>query len=265
MVAGQVIWALGWCMVVLGGLIYLPTVLLGLIGVLLVAGHNLLDPIGVERWGGAGWLWKVLHKQAMIEIAPGHSFFVIYPLLPWIGVMALGYLFGRVWPALSRGRLVAMGTAMVGLFLILRTSVHYGDPRQFAVLGGERTIFSLLDCEKYPPSLDYVLMTLGPSLILLGVWRGRPLDGLVGRVLVTYGRAPLFFYMLHLPLVHAMTIPIRALRGLPLITGAFRHGLDIPLMAVYGLWLLALLLLWEPTRRWAALKAHNRSWWLSYL
>ena len=107
-------------------------------------------------------------------------------------------------------------------------------------------------------------MTLGPALLVLGLLRGRALDGPFAHVLDTFGRVPLFFYLLHVPLVHGMTLPFRAARGLPLAAGPFRHGLDLSLSTVGALWILALVLLWWPSRRWAELKRVRSNWWLSY-
>jgi uncharacterized membrane protein len=262
---GQVIWALGWCMVVLAGLIFLPRSLLFVVCSTLVLGHNALDGLEPERFGSMAWLWKILHVGGRLEIAPGHVLVVAYPLVPWIGVMGLGFLLGRAWERISRRQLIAGGTVMIVAFLVLRIDGHYGDPHPFAARSGVRTLFALLDCEKYPPSLDYLLMTLGPAILLLGLLRGRALDGPFARTLVVFGRAPMMFYLLHIPLVHAMTFPFRLALHLPLATGPFRHGLDLPLWQVYALWLLAVAILWWPTKRWAELKATRKNAWLSYL
>jgi hypothetical protein len=112
---------------------------------------------------------------------------------------------------------------------------------------------------------DASLVTLGPALLLLGALRDRRLEGAPARALVTFGQVPLFFYLLHLPLVHALSIPLRAHAGLPLVTGAFRHGLDVPLGVVYAAWVVAVALLWPPCRAWAELRRRSRAWWLGYL
>ena len=264
---GQVIWALGWSMVLLAPLVLLlPSSLIGALGLVLVVGHDAFDLVTPDRLGAAAWLWRVLHAGGSIQLDAGHGLHIAYPIVPWIGVMGLGYLLGERWAALGRRRLLAIGSVAVIAFVVLRAINGYGDPHpREPQQGALRTLFAYLDCEKYPPSLDYLLMTTGPSLLLLGALRGRALDGALARGLTALGRAPLFFYLLHLPLVHLLTFPLRAARHLPLAAGPFRHGLDEPLVVVYGLWLLAVALLWWPTGRWAALKDTRRDWWLSYL
>jgi uncharacterized membrane protein len=262
---GQVIWALGWSMIVLAAVVWLPSsaVLVG--GALIVGAHNLFDRIDADHLGGWSWLWHVVHQQGAVRYGDGRVFFVAYPLVPWIGVMMLGYVLGLHWPRLDRRRLAAIGGAALVAFVVLRATNLYGDPRPFVSRPGLRGVFAFLDCQKYPPSLAYLLMTLGPALLVLAALRGRALAHGAWRALDSFGRAPLFFYVAHLFLVHSMTFPFRIARGLPLVGGPFRHGLDLSLSAVYALWLLALALLWWPTHRWAELKRARSDWWLSYL
>jgi uncharacterized membrane protein len=251
-------------MVALSALIYLPAWLLGLVGGAMVIGHNFLDDVQSKSVA-----WTVLHRQAPIPLWPGHGLFIAYPLVPWIGVMALGYLFGRSWSSFDRRRLLGLGATMTIAFVVLRAIGLYGDPNPFVAREGIRTLFAFLDCTKYPPSLEYLLMTLGPAIFALGLCRGRALDGPLGRFFVTFGRAPMFFYLLHVPLAHLLTVPFRAAKGLPLFMAMFNHGLDLPMSIVYGLWVLTVAILWWPTKQWAALKAARQNtrngWWLSYL
>jgi uncharacterized membrane protein len=262
----QVIWALGLSMIFLALLVPLGPRVAGIIGLVMVLSHNALDGIDEARFGHLAWLWQILHTGGPIALGPTYRLYIAYPLVPWIGVMALGYAFGWAWPKLGRRELCAMGAICVVAFVVLRGVNSYGDPRPHPVEHEPmRMVFAFLNCKKYPPSLDYLLMTLGPALIALGLLRGRALDGPCARVVLSYGRAPLFFYLLHLPLLHAMTLPFRVARGLPLIATAFDHGLDVSLPTVYAMWLLALAILWWPTQRWAQLKATRRDAWLSYL
>ena len=261
----QVIWALGCSMIALAGLVYLPRTLILLVGVAMIFGHNALDGVSAERFGAAGWIWKILHQGGRMEPLPSHVVRIVYPLVPWIGVMAIGFLFGQIWPRLDRRRLLAIGFTAIAMFVALRLSNLYGNPSVFVPRTGLRTLFAFLDVQKYPPSLDYLLVTLGPALVFLGILRGRSLAGPIGRTLVMFGRVPLFFYLLHLPLAHALSFPFRIQHGLPLLGGVFGHGLNVSLAVVYPMTLLTIAILWWPCARWAALKSARRDWWLSYL
>jgi uncharacterized membrane protein len=260
----QVIWAIGWSMIALAALIRLSTIEIGALGLLMIAGHNLLDGIRAEMFAEFGplkSLWHVLHEPGRIAPLPGTRYFVAYPLVPWIGVMAVGYAFGGLLGLEPRRRqrvLIQLGLALTATFLLLRAGNLYGDPEPWRVQprGPVFTILSFLNCEKYPPSLLYLLMTLGPAILVLGF-----LDRGVGRFggpLVTLGRVPLFFYLLQWPLAHALAILLAATRGEPPDEG---HDL----MVVYLVWLVALVILYPLCARFAALKRRRRDAWLSYL
>lgn len=261
--SGQVIWALGACMIALAGLVFLPPVASVILGLVTVLGHDALDGVDAKATAHP-WLWEILHTGGPIEYAPGHTFYVAYPLVPWVGVMALGYALGLVWRRTTARQLTIGGLALIAIFVPLRVSAIYGDANAFRARAGLRTIFSLLDCTKYPPSLDYLLMTIGPALVALGALRDRAL-GRVGDALVVFGRTPMFFYLLHLPLVHALSLPFRAWHHLPLASGPFRHGLDEPLGVAYAVAALAVAMLWLPCARWAVEKAKHPGGWRSYL
>jgi uncharacterized membrane protein len=179
--------------------------------------------------------------------------------------MALGYVAGLRWRQVSRRALAICGALALASFVVLRLTSAYGDPHPYAPLEGVRSVFAFLAVHKYPPSLQYLLVTLGPAALALAALRGRHLDGPGSRVLVTLGRVPLFFYLLHVPLVHLLSFPFRAARGLPMVGSLFRHGLDLPLWVVYAMTAVALALLWLPCRRWAELKAARPGGWRSYL
>src|SRR5215468_6955847 len=173
----QVIWVTGASMVVLAGLVHLPRGAIAAIGLAMIAGHNLLDGIDAADLGNAAWLWTLLHQPGLIEIVPQLKLFVLYNLVPWSGVMAAGYALGplfRLDPASRRSFLIRTGVAVIAGFVVLRATNLYGDPdvwsMQGSVLG---TVLSFIDCEKYPPSLLYLMMTLGPALILLALFRAR--------------------------------------------------------------------------------------------
>ena len=170
----QVIWAIGWSMVALAALVWVPWRVLLALSVAMIAGHNALDGIRSAQFGSFGWLWKILHEGfAVIQLGGGRVAYVIYPLIPWIGVMAAGYCFGRVFdldPVRRRRMLTWLGLALTGAFVGLRFLNVYGDPSPWAVQPDSlKTILSFLRASKYPPSLLYLLMTLGPSILALSV------------------------------------------------------------------------------------------------
>ena len=259
---GQVIWALGLSMIFLAGIVPLGPRAALFIGAAICISHNLLDPVQPARSDHPGPLWTILHVGGAIEWSKGYFLRIAYPVVPWIGVISVGYWLGSAWRKLTSRQVVTTGIGCTVAFFILRGIDHYGDPVAWsgqASLG--RTVFSFFDVEKYPPSLDYLLATLGPALIFLGFAKGKVLGG----PLLSIGRAPLFFYLLHLPLVHLMVTPLRLAHHLVPFAGLFNHGLDEPLWVAYVIWIAALALLYWPTKKWAELKATRRDWWLSYL
>jgi uncharacterized membrane protein len=265
----QVIWAIGWSMVVLAGLIYLPRGAVAAIALAMVLGHNMLDGVTPERFGALAPLWRVLHVSGPLGIAP---ILGLYPLVPWIGVMALGFLAGPVVFASSpkdARRLSWAGAVLVAGFVVLRWVNVYGDPHP-RVLHGETdlVVMSFLNLTKYPPSLLYLLMTLGPAMLALA-WLRRA-RGPLAEVLVTFGRVPFLFYVAHLFLVHALAVAAGVLQGFPAsaIRTVFKqlpadYGFGLPV--VYLVWLGVVAALYPVCRRYAALKARSRAWWLSYL
>ena len=272
----QVIWALGWAMIVLAALIHLPLRAIAGLGVTLVVGHNLLDRVHAESLGALQLPWLILHQQGMVHWgAPppaGFTFFVVYPLIPWVGVMAVGYAFGRLLQlpeARRRKVLLRLGLAMTLAFVVIRATNLYGDPRPWSVQPSLLfTLFSFINCEKYPPSLLYLLMTLGPAIALLPLlerWRGAP-----ARFFTTYGRVPLFYYLLHILLLHTLIVvfayarygkQIFAFMSAPAPPPDWGYNLGV----VYLVWAGAVLLLYLPCRWWARLKERKRAAWLSYL
>jgi uncharacterized membrane protein len=266
----QVIWALGWCMVALAALSRLPRAALGLVGAGLVAAHNLADGVRVEGRGHA--LWTVLHRPALLEPWAGHRFYVAYPLVPWVGVMALGFAFEALWsaaPARRPERLAKLGLALFAAFVLLRAVNLYGDPSPWTAQGRALfTVFSFVNCTKYPPSLLYLLMTLGPALLALAAldrWKG----GALRAPLVTLGRAPLFYYILHLLLLRWTAAPLALLRfgraGIEPPPGGHLGSPDLPLWGAYFAWALCLVVLYAPTRRFADFKAARPQSVWSYL
>ena len=277
---GLVIWAIGWSMVVLAALVYLPVRYVGILGVAMVVLHNALDPVEPGDLGWAAWVWTILHEGGEVPI-PGRAELIIgYPLVPWIGVMAAGYAFGALVQATESSRRAAL-FARIGLglsvaFVALRATNLYGDPRPWAPQQSALfTLFSFIDCDKYPPSLLYLLMTLGPSLLLLAAFQKWPC--LHWTPLIVFGRVPLFYYLLHLIVLHAMAVLLELARGHSaawlfqnpsppvgsLLFPPAGYGYGLPV--VYVLWAIALVILYFPCRAFAALKARRRDRWLSYL
>ena len=218
LVLALVLWAIGWSMIALAGLVYLPRLAIGAIGVGLVALHNLADGVVVGGGNVGSLAWSVLHVPGVRLLPGGVPILVGYPLVPWIGVMALGYALGPTLlrpPAARRRRLVALGLGAVVGFVALRAANVYGDPRPWAArptaIG---TAMSFLNCQKYPPSLLYLLMTLGPTLLALAAFdRGA---GRWARPLRVFGRVPLFFYLMQWPVAHGLAVLLAAAEGFPL-------------------------------------------------
>jgi uncharacterized membrane protein len=237
----------------------------------MIATHNLLDGITPEQLGAWGGLWKVLHVQALTEPFPGMKVLVAYPLIPWIGVMAAGYAFGGLLQgdaAQRRRRLLTLGLTTMLVFIVLRTINVYGDPRPWSSQKDAMfTFFSFINCSKYPPSLSFLLMTLGPAIIAMALF-DRPL-GAVGRVFVVFGRVPMFFYLIHAPFVHVLAAVAAFGRHGPRAWNidAFSVPADYgyPLPVVYLVWAGVVITLYLPCRWYAGVKQRRRDWWLSYL
>jgi uncharacterized membrane protein len=271
---GQVFWAIGCSMVLLAGLVFLPTWVVTALGALIVAGHHAFDGTPPEQLGSLRWLWVALCSPGPIELAPDVRLFVIYPVLPWFGVMAAGYGFGTIWlldQARRRRWLVGLGLALVLGFVVLRYINRYGDPNPWSVQSTDLlTLLSFLNCTKYPPSLLYVLMTLGPAILVMAWF--TPGVGPLGRPLVIFGRVPLFYYLLHTPVIH-LTAVVLALVGCGEAGFLFQHpilmrppeGYGFGLPVVYAVWMGVVLLLFPPCYWYATFKGRRRDWWLGYL
>ena len=262
-----VLWALGCSMIALAALQYLPRVAILAIAIAMIAGHNLLDHIRPDDLGAWSGAWKVIHVQAMVGAPPGEGWggFVLYPLVPWIGVMALGYAIAPIFERERRARLcAALGVALLVVFVIVRAIDRYGDLVPWTHQAtATRTVMSFLDVAKYPPSLDYLLATIGLGLILLAAL--EHLRGPVADVLRTIGRVPLFYYVLHLLLI-STTILVAFLiaRGKwPSQDNVAGWGTGLP--GVYAIWIATVAALYLPCRWFAGVKQRRRDWWLGYL
>jgi uncharacterized membrane protein len=263
----QVIWAIGASMIVLGLVVRWRKVVIGAIAILMIAGHHLLDGIEPSAFGALAPLWNVLHVKGTTSFA-----FVLYPLIPWVGVMALGYAVGGVFeldPARRRGMFVLCGLGALTLFALLRFGNLYGDPHSWSIQASPGlTLLSFIDVSKYPPSFQYLLVTLGIGALLLAlleVASDRVLD-----VLRTFGRVPLFVYVLHIVLAHlaAGVIAYATGHGGQVLGNLFLFlpaGWGYGLPGVYAAWFLVMLALYPACRWFADIKERRRDWWLAYL
>jgi uncharacterized membrane protein len=268
-----VLWALGWAMIVLALLVRLPPWVAATFGLVLVAGHNLLDNID-----SSSALWTILHSPGFLVSTPRHVVRLTYPLIPWIGVTAIGYSLGRVYgwtPERRRALLLRLGVAATLLFVALRATNVYGDPIPWSTQRTPLlTLLSFLGVDKYPPSLLFLSMTLGPALIFLwAVDRGTPR---LLRPALVFGKVPFFYYVVHFFLIHLLAVVVcLALHGsahwmfespdLGSFPFARPPGWGFSLPVVYLVWGLVVLAMYPLCRWFAALKQRRSDAWLSYL
>ena len=273
-----VIWALGWAMIVLSALVYLPDAAVIAFGVILMATHNLLDPVRAASFGAFAPLWNILHVPGVLLATPRFMIFLAYPLIPWVGVTAVGYGLGNIYhwtPERRRTFLLCTGLALTAAFLIVRRINLYGDPIPWShQKSGAFTFLSFLNTTKYPPSLLFLWMTLGPALLLLWAFdRGTP-KWL--RPVVVFGRVPLFYYALHLVLIHLVAIAICYARYGEIhwmfespgpaqypVTPPPGWGVDLPM--TYLVLAFVVIALYPVCAWFARLKQRRTDPWLSYL
>ena len=272
----QVIWALGWGMIFLAGLIFLPNIAIAIIGFAMVFGHNFYDGMMPGQWGEFSWFWRYLHVSSYEQVFPNLGLVFAYPVIPWIGVMALGYLFGAVLqkPAAERDRLcVKIGVSAVLIFLVLRGFNIYGDPVPWGTQdrGSLFTFLSFLNVQKYPPSLLYLLITLGPPIAFLPIL--EKVKGKLVDIFIIYGRVPFFFYILHLYLIH-ITASVWVFMTFGFWGNSLTWGwglANVPdayspsLLRTYVAWVLTMLVLYWPCKWFVGIRKRHKQWWLSYL
>jgi Predicted membrane protein len=274
----NVLWALGWAMIVLGLLVHLPTRVIAAIGLVVIAGHNLLDGVRANVFGALAPVWSLLHIPSIIMPGPDHIVFGAYPLIPWIGVTAVGYALGTLWelPAeRRRSLLLRIGLGCIAVFLVLRGFNVYGDPVPWAVQSrGSMTLVSFLNLNKYPPSLLFLLMTLGPVLLAL-----HALDGQTPTLLrpaQIIGKVPFFYYLMHVLMLHLLAAGAALIRY-----GSIRPALEsptldrfpitqlpgwpAPLPVVYLIWITVVVMLYPFCAWYAGVKRRSDNPWLSYL
>jgi uncharacterized membrane protein len=292
----QVIWVIGVSMIVLAALIHLPLKVIAGFGLAMIFLHNLLDQFQAaamgQEPGPGGKLWMVLHQPGLFHIAGANSpiVMVLYPLIPWIGVMAAGYAFGALYQkdVSSRRRLLlVIGGLATALFVLIRAIDRYGEPFQWARQKNVVfTVLSFLNTTKYPPSLLFLLMTLGPAILALGWFESRNRSAepeasgsvsvlsRVGKFFITFGRVPLFFYLLQWVTAHTISIllhlafgkPVSWLFETPVQWFSLPHpGIGFNLAVVYACWIAGVILLYPLCKWFAGVKQRRRDWWLSYL
>ncbi len=277
-----VIWVIGWCMILLAGLIRLPTAAVGALGVGIIVLHNLVDPYTEALTRSLGdaplaWLWQLLYFGGSFRIGSGGpQVVVLYTIVPWVGVIAAGYAFGAVMrlPAEQRRRLcLRIGLGAIAAFVVLRTFDVYGDPRSWQGPGPAPAFIRFLNTSKYPASLLFLLMTLGPTIALI-----PPLEtarGRMARWLTVFGRVPFFYYVLHIPLIHTAAVLISLVRtpqhtswlvaNHPMMPPPVPAGYMWSLLLLYLVTASVVVALYFPCRWFADVKARRKEKWLTYL
>ena len=273
-----VLWSIGGSFVVLAGLVFLPSRMVGCFGVLLIATHGLVNNL-LQRGETSSALQAslaILLAPGVLPLPRGVNVIIGYPLLPWLGVVAAGFGFGEVVklePDRRRRVMRAIGLAMTTVFVILRVWGVYGDPNPWSTQATKLlTALSFINCTKQPPSLLFVLMTLGPAITALAVIDRLGVRGPIGRVLVTLGRVPLFYYLLSWYVIHGLAVLAGLLRGFPVAwqfsaaaLGAPFPGWALPLPGVYIAWSVVLVVMYFPCRWFAGVKARHPGGLLAYL
>ncbi|MDE3198406.1 MAG: DUF1624 domain-containing protein [Acidobacteriota bacterium] len=264
----EVLWALGWSMIVLAALIHIPVRPLAILSIGIICLHNLTDPVA------GGWLWKLLHQRGLI-VAGGIVLIPAYPIAPWFAVMSAGFCFGRIMtldPEARQKWLLRIGLGLTLAFLAVRGLNLYGDPQPWSAAVPGRTALSFLNTTKYPPSLAFLLMTLGPAILLLRRFGRMTFSD--ANPLIVFGRVPLFYFVVHFCLARAISIAIAAFRyghvwfmmtSLPSPGAAYPAGYGVSLPAVYAIWAAVVLALYPACRWFMRVKQRRHVWWLSYL
>lgn len=274
----QVIWAIGISMVFLGLAVWLPFKAIFVLGLLLVLGHNSLDFYEANNKGGYGVFYSLLHRQEFFPLWNNHGLLNLYPFLPWTGLMLLGYCFGRLFTMYEgvqrRKVLTATGVGVILFFIALRATNLYGDPSPWATQKNALfTFFSFINTTKYPPSLLYMCMTIGPAILFLA-WTENVKNG-VTKVITVYGRVPFFYYLLHFYLIHLLALAFSLFRGHSFAEGAagapnipFKFifpGEGVSLGVTYLIWLGVVVALYPLCKWFSDYKQSHKQWWLSYL
>jgi uncharacterized membrane protein len=270
----QVIWAIGISMVCLSFLQFLPYKILLALGLVIVLGHNLLDNVNVND---PSLFWSVLHQPHFFTVNGDFKIFLMYPFLPWLGLMICGYCLGKLYqagtdPDYRKKFLRITGIVLIAMFIIIRFLNIYGDHNTWINQNSETfTLLDFIDTTKYPPSLLYIMMTIGPALIFLSYTDNQ--NNWLSRKITVFGKVPFFYYFLHILLIHLMrwifffgsghqfselVFPNKREGNMP-------EGVGYPLWEVYLVWVLVIVILYFPCRWYSRYKATHKHWWLSYV
>jgi len=281
MIVLQVLWAIGVSMICLGLLIWLPYSALLIIGSIIVAGHNVFDFFPSTLQPKAGFWWNLCRNGdfSIYQIDANHSVNIIYPFVPWLGLMVLGFCFGKLYrhsmDAKRRKKiLLSLGTSLILFFVVVRFINLYGDPDHWAIQKNDvYTFLSFINTHKYPPSLLFMCMTIGPAIILLALLEN--FNNKISKAITVFGRVPFFYYIMHVYLLRIISVVLFLSRGHSFSEGLngvknfpFRFmipGEGYSLTIVYLIWILAVIALY-PLCKWFNLyKDTHKNWWLSYL
>jgi len=278
-----VIWMLGWCMILLAALVWFPAAAVGIAGVIVIAAHNVVDlaPPARLQTLHPSWIWQLLYFGGVFQVGGGDdapAVAVLYSIVPWIGVMAAGYGFGTILtrePAKRRRLCLMIGLSAIALFLVFRGLDLYGDPRHWSTAPASvpPALFRFLNTTKYPASLLFLLMTLGPVIALLPL--AERARGAAGGVLATFGRVPMFYYLLHIPVIHAAALVVSYARegrvnawlfaNHPMMNPPPPPGYTWSLPLLYVVFVVVIALLYFPCRWFARVKSRRRDGWLAYI
>jgi uncharacterized membrane protein len=278
-----VIWMLGWCMILLAGLVRFPAATVGTVGLVVIAAHNLVDFVPRARLQSLSpsWLWQFVYFGGVFQVGGGDdatAVAVLYSIVPWIAVMAAGYGFGAIIiaePVKRRRLCLTIGLSAIALFIVLRGLDVYGDPRHWsgAPEGAPPALLRFLNTTKYPASLLFLLMTLGPVIALLPL--AERARGAAGEFLATFGRVPMFYYLLHIPVIHAAALLVSYVReghvnpwlfaNHPMMNPPAPPGYTWSLPLLYVVFVCVIALLYLPCRWFADVKARRRGSWFAYI
>lgn len=274
----QVIWAIGISMALLGLVIWLPFKAMLAVGLIIVLGHNTLDFYEAKNPGNFGAFYSLLHRQNFLPIGEGRILGILYPFLPWTGLMIMGYCFGRLFTlyegAARRNILLKLGAGIVLVFVALRFLNVYGDPSPWATQQtAGLSILSFINTTKYPPSLLFMCMTIGPGILFLAF--AEKAKSVFAKVVTVYGKVPFFYYILHFYLIHGVAIIISLLSGHSFAEGSagapgipFKFvfpGEGLSLGGTYLVWIGVVAVLYPACRWFSRYKQTHKQWWLSYL
>jgi uncharacterized membrane protein len=273
----SILWALGWSMVALGFLVRIRRSVLLPLSLLVIGFHNVFDFVTPDLFGRAGWIWNLIHQPGLIQWGP-LAVICAYPLVPWIFVMATGYCAGNLMTRpveAQRKLMLSIGLALIAVFIAIRFVNVYGDPFPWSADVPGMAFFSFIRCVKYPPSLDFLLMTLGPALLLLAWFTS--IRWPKNHPFIVFGRVPLFFFLVHMLVIRLLTLPFAwfrygrfgfLLNPLPTVGGPTEHfpnPFGYPLWVVYLVWIGVVVGLYPLCLWFARVKDRRRDWWLSYL